>query len=90
MVNKVDDTRLTCSTNFTSLSDILISCINKGYMMHLCFIPALQQRLSCSYQEDRKGKSAGSMNHLKDKNTCFKKYIWFSDDRNVQEKGLMV
>ena len=61
-----------------------------GYMMHLFFISALQQRLTCSYQKDRKGKYAGSMNHLKDKNMLLKNYIWFSDDRNVQEKDLMV
>lgn len=29
------------------------------------------------------------MNHLKDINILFKKYIWFSDGKNVQEKDLL-
>lgn len=61
-----------------------------SYVIHLYYIPASQQRLTCSYQENRKGKHTSSMNHFKDKNICFKKYIWLSDDRNVQEKELMV
>lgn len=54
--------------------------------MYFFFVSALQQKLIWIYQKNKGKKYAGSMNHLEGINIVFKKYIWFLDDRNVQEK----
>lgn len=58
--------------------------------MHLFLISALQHKFIWIYQKNRGEKYAGSMNHLEGINILFKKYIWFSDNRNVHEKDLLV